>query len=41
MLSHKLLSKKKNSIPKDIFQPSNMNFFHTVVKKRIFYKGIN
>jgi len=34
MLSHKLLNKKKK-LYKVIFQPSNMNYFHTVVKKDI------
>lgn len=37
MSSYKLLSRKKK-LYKDIFQSSNMNYFHTAVqKKRIFY----
>lgn len=37
MLSHKLLSKKKKYIYIDIFEPSNMNYFHTVIKKKKGY----
>lgn len=36
MSSYKLLSRKKK-LYKDIFQSSNMNYFHTAVKKKKEY----